>query len=216
MRCLALEKTTAEDDKPEAEDNAQTIRPNRSPGHQSIPLAQSPASDIPPIVEDYSDLATEEDEQLLQEKVADFKVHYYHSSIEYLMDYEYFQMKNNVRRGLFHPDDIKIIGLSSIAPGPVSAPLPSLSRKPSRPSISPLGSLGPSSASSYSHSRTGSLVTPLGAGSFGRAEAKNLKNQTEFGKYTEDDEEDYEDVFGKPNATCELLVVIYLFWDMWS
>jgi hypothetical protein len=113
-------------------------------------------------------------------------------------------MKNNVRRGLFHPDDIKIIGLSNIAPGPVSAPLPSLSRKPSRPSISPLGSIGPSSASSYSHSRTGSLATPLGAGSFGHAEAKKLQNQTEFGKYTEDDEEDYEDVFGKPNATCKL------------
>ena len=112
-------------------------------------------------------------------------------------------MKNNVRRGLFHPDDIKIIGLSNVGPGPVSAPLPSLSRKPSRPSISPLGSLGPSSASSYSHSRTGSLATPLGTGSFGHAEAKKLQNQTEFGKYTEDDEEDYEDVFGKPNATCE-------------
>ena len=110
-------------------------------------------------------------------------------------------MKNNVRRGLFHPDDIKVIGLSNVAPGPVSAPLPSLSRKSSRPSISPLGSLGPSSASSYSHSRTGSLATP---GSFGHAEAKKLQNQTEFGKYTEDDEEDYEDVFGKPNATCEL------------
>ena len=77
MRYLALEKSTAEDDKPESEDNAQTIRPNRSPGHQSIPLAQSPAADIPPIVEDYSDLATEEDEQLLQEKVADFKVRRY-------------------------------------------------------------------------------------------------------------------------------------------
>ena len=112
-------------------------------------------------------------------------------------------MKNNVRRGLFHPDDIKIIGLSSIAPGPLSAPLPSLSRKSSRPSISPLGSLGPSF--SHSHSRSGSLAAPLGsAGSFGHAEAKKLQNQTEFGKYTEDDEEDYEDVFGKPNATCAL------------
>jgi hypothetical protein len=120
-------------------------------------------------------------------------------------------MKNNVRRGLFHPDDIKIIGLSNITPGPLSAPLPSLSRKPSRPSISPLGSLGPSSASSYSHSRSGSLATPGSAGSFGQAEAKKLQNQTEFGKYTEDDEEDYDDVFGKPNATCELAGWLYLF-----
>ena len=124
-------------------------------------------------------------------------------------------MKNNVRRGLFHPDDIKIIGLSNIAPGPLSAPIPSLSRKSSRPSISPLGSFGPSSASSYSHSRSGSLATPLGStGSFGQAEAKKLQNQTEFGKYTEDDEEDYEDVFGKPNATCKLVGRMCLFWGM--
>lgn len=40
-------------------------------------------------------------------------------------------------------------------------------------------------------------------GSFGRAEAKKAQNQAEFGKYAEDDEEDYEDVFGKLNATCE-------------
>ena len=68
----------AEDDKPEVEDNAQTIRPNRSPKHQSIPLAQAPASNILPIVEDYSDLATEEDEHGLQVKVADFKVRHYY------------------------------------------------------------------------------------------------------------------------------------------
>lgn len=68
----------AEDDKLEAEDNAQTIRPNRSPGHQPIPLAQAPASDILPIFEDYSDLATEEDDQWIQDKVADFKVGHDH------------------------------------------------------------------------------------------------------------------------------------------
>lgn len=70
----ALEKTPAEDDKHESEDNAQTIRPNRSPGPSIVPLAQPPSSDIVPIVEDYSDLATEDDEEWLQEKVADFKV----------------------------------------------------------------------------------------------------------------------------------------------
>jgi hypothetical protein len=36
------------------------------------------------------------------------------------------------------------------------------------------------------------------------AEAKKLQNQTGFGKYTEDDDEDYEDVFGEPITTCEL------------
>lgn len=64
-----------EDDKPEVDDNAQTIRPNRSPaGPGTIPLAKAPAADIVPIVEDYSDLASEEDDIILQEKVADFKV----------------------------------------------------------------------------------------------------------------------------------------------
>lgn len=54
--------------------------------------------------------------------------------------------------------------------------------------------------------RSGSLASAPGAGtgSFGRSEAKKAQNQAEFGKYTEDEEEDYEDVFGKPNATCEL------------
>lgn len=117
-------------------------------------------------------------------------------------------MRNSVRRGLFHPDDIKTIGLSSsssVAPGPLSAPLPHLTRKTSRPSISPIGSLGPSSGGS--HSRTGTLASaPLGnsSGSFGRSEAKKAQNQAEFGKYAEDDDDDdYEDVFGKPNANCE-------------
>jgi hypothetical protein len=38
-------------------------------------------------------------------------------------------------------------------------------------------------------------------GSFGRAEVRRLQNQTEFGKYAENDNEDYEDVFGKISGT---------------
>ncbi|KAF4617839.1 hypothetical protein D9613_005703 [Agrocybe pediades] len=179
----ALEKNASdasEEDKHEVEDNARTIRPNRSPAQHSAPLAQAPAAEIQPIVEDYSDLAsTEEDEAWLEEKVADFK------------------LKNSVRPRLFHPDDIKTIGLSSpavVAPGPLSAPLPSLSRKPSRQTISPLGSLGHASGSAR-------------AGSFGKAEAQKVvgaassSNAPEIDKYAEEDDEDYEDVFGKPNAT---------------
>jgi hypothetical protein len=52
-----------------------------------------------------------------------------------------------------------------------------------------------------------------GTGSFGRADAKKAQNQAEFGKYTEDDEEDYDDVFGKPNATCELTFPSLVFDD---
>ncbi|KAF8073920.1 hypothetical protein FPV67DRAFT_1479798 [Lyophyllum atratum] len=185
----ALERTSAEDDKHEADDNAQTIRPNRSPGPSVIPLAQPPSSDIAPIVEDYSDLAPDEDEEWLQERVADFK------------------MKNSVRRGLFHPDDIKTFGLAPTGPGPLSAPLPSLTRKPSRPALNPItapstASFGPASAVPQgSHSRSSSLAaTPNSGGSFGRAEARRIQNQT-FGKYTEEDDEDYEDVFGKLNGS---------------
>ena len=35
----------------------------------------------------------------------------------------------------------------------------------------------------------------------GRSDTRVLQAQTEFDKYAEDDEEDYEDVFGKLNGT---------------
>ena len=78
-----------EDDKAEPEDNAQTIKPiNRSPPG-SQPVLKAPASDITPIVEDYSDLAGEDEEFQLREKV------------------EHFKKRNSRRKGLFHPDDIQ-------------------------------------------------------------------------------------------------------------
>lgn len=57
--------------------------------------------------------------------------------------------------------------------------------------------MSPSPASAHSHSRSSSFATPNG-GSFGREGAKRV--HTEFNKYTEDDEEDYDDIFGKPNG----------------
>ena len=92
----------------------------------------------------------------------------------------------------------------------MSAPLPDQSRKPPRPSLSPIilassgPSQGPHSASFQSHSRSPSVVGPLGsAASLGRAEARRIHSHAEFGKYTEKDDEDYEDVFGKPNGSGE-------------
>jgi hypothetical protein len=115
-------------------------------------------------------------------------------------------MKNSVRRGLFHPDDLKILGLSNSS-GPLSAPLPSLSRKASRSAISPITppgapSFGPT-ANRTTHTRSSSFVGTGSSGSngsFGRSEARRINSQTEFDKYTEEDDEDYEDVFGKPNG----------------
>jgi len=119
-------------------------------------------------------------------------------------------MKNSVRRGLFHPDDLKILGLSS-SPGPMSAPLPSLSKKASRSALGPITPPGISpfgpNANRSAHSRSSSFVGPgssNNSGSFGRSEAKRINSQTEFDKYTEEDDEDYEDVFGKPNGNRKL------------
>lgn len=77
MPDIALEKTTPEEDK-QGDDNAQTIRPVRSPAAlgSTIPLAKAPSQDIAPIVEDYSDLGGEEDDERIQAKVANFKVCY--------------------------------------------------------------------------------------------------------------------------------------------
>jgi hypothetical protein len=81
-----LEKSSLEEEKPEVEDNAQTIRPNRSPSlMNNLPLAAYPSPDIPPIMEDYSDLLAMEDETSLQDKVADFKVFFAFScSLRYI------------------------------------------------------------------------------------------------------------------------------------
>lgn len=116
-------------------------------------------------------------------------------------------MKNSVRRGLFHPDDIKTLGIAPSSPGPTSAPLPGLSRKPSRPSLGPAGPNGPPPGSLRSHSRSSSFVGSgsSNSGSFGRSEAKRAVSSHEFDKYAEEDDEDYDDVFGKVNGTSELL-----------
>lgn len=204
-----LDKTSNEDEKPEGDDNAQTIRPNRSPaGPGTIPLAKAPSVDIVPIVEDYSDIAPEEDELLLQEKVADFKVGAVTLSLVCCIRAHVvmLKMKNSVRRGLFHPDDIKVLGLTSNSPGPTSAPLPGLSRKQSRPCLSPISGMGPPPTGSIrSHSRSSSFVGSgsSGSGSFGRSEAKRAASQAEFDKYAEVDDEDYDDIFGKPGGTSE-------------
>ncbi|KAI0718192.1 kinase-like protein [Cerioporus squamosus] len=179
----ALDKPPAEEEKVEADDNAQTIRPGRSPQGLGttvpLPVAKAPEPQIAPIAEDYSDIMFEEDEAKLEEKVADFK------------------MKNSVRRGLFHPNDIKTFGLQPPSPGPMTAPLPGLTHRRSRPSLSIISSgaaSGPSSA--RAHSRSSSFV---GNESFGREQARRM--QADFDKYAEDDDEDYEDVFGKANGT---------------
>ena len=70
-----------EEEKQETDDNARTIRPTRSPSGpgMTIPLGKPP-TDIGPIVEDYSDLAVDEDDEQLLGKVADFRVRPFYPS----------------------------------------------------------------------------------------------------------------------------------------
>jgi hypothetical protein len=179
----ALEKT----DGPEKlEENAQTIRPNRSPATSAnTSLIKAPAPEISPIVEDYSDIG---DDDELEEKVADFKVIYSPFDPHSVSNFPRMQMKNSVRKGLFHPNDIKTIGLGKISPSPATAPLPPDHSKAVRP--------GPSPIASSSHSRASSV-----SGSFGRSDARRAMSSSDFGRYTEGEDEDYEDVFAKPNGT---------------
>ncbi|TCD65509.1 hypothetical protein EIP91_002557 [Steccherinum ochraceum] len=182
----ALEKTAVEEERTEADDNAQTIRPTRSPSGPTVPLplAKAPSPNIGPIVEDY-DLLFDEDDDKLQEKVSDFKI------------------KNSFRRGLFHPDDIKTVGLTPPSPGPKTAPLPDLSHRKSRPSLNPLGPSGSSTATPHHVRSSSTSHAGPSSGSFGRTEARRLASQPEFGKYAEEDDEDYDDIFGKPaNGTA--------------
>jgi len=80
LDCTSLDEDKKEkelDKEDKIEDlNAQTIKPTKSPGARSVPLAASLSEELVPAVEDYSDLAPEEDEQRLQEKVANFKVNF--------------------------------------------------------------------------------------------------------------------------------------------
>ncbi|KAG8969493.1 hypothetical protein FRC03_002354, partial [Tulasnella sp. 419] len=197
----ALEKTPADEDKSQledkADDNLKTIRPNaRSPSLSSL---RRVTPDMSPIVEDYSDLAGDEDEELhLQEKVADFK------------------LKNSTRKGLFHPDDIKIIGLNgsgsngvpSSAP-PVmksngtttAAPQPVMPKTLRRTSSSRLFSPLPSPSLGSTplppvHTRSASSTGSAG----GRGDARSQQSASELGRYTEDEDEDYDDIFVKPSG----------------
>jgi hypothetical protein len=59
------------------DDNSRTIKATKSPiGSGPIPLAQAPSSEIMdmPIIEDYSDMAEEGEEDEMESKILDFKV----------------------------------------------------------------------------------------------------------------------------------------------
>jgi hypothetical protein len=115
-------------------------------------------------------------------------------------------MKNATKKGILHPSDIKTVGISSTNSSPTLTPtsLPSggslrLARRPSGPSpiAAPTTSAHP--GRSLSHSRSSSLLNK--SGSFGRSDFKRSYSQTELERYTEPEDEDYDEIFGKPNGS---------------
>lgn len=87
-----MDKTTVEEEKPFADDNAQTIRPVRSPPSASVPLplAKAPSPSIVPIAEDFSDFDFADDDAKLEEKVADFRVRSPWNCCEFLINVFYY------------------------------------------------------------------------------------------------------------------------------
>lgn len=167
--------------KSEVEENGQTIRAGRSPGGKNAVLNTPPMMST--IIEDYSDLGGE-DEDMIEAKVASFR------------------MKNGSRRGLFHPDDIPRMSTRPTL-GELSLDLTPTKGRPqsgqyARPDPSPI-TPPPQSAPVLGHHRTASQSHP--AGSLGRAELRKAQTQ-ELERYTEDEDEDYEDVFGKPGSNA--------------
>jgi hypothetical protein len=72
-----------------------------------------------------------------------------------------------------------------------------------------LALLTPYNAARGSHARSSSVAASMSSGgSVGRSEVQHVRSRTEFGKYTEEDDEDYEDVFGKPNSTSAQILLI--------
>ncbi|KZO92675.1 Pkinase-domain-containing protein [Calocera viscosa TUFC12733] len=166
-------------------DDDQTIRPSRSPSGlppPSIPpkTPVSAPAKLGPIEEDYSDLFGEDqDDANLMEKVAKLKI-------------------TNGKGKLMRPEDIKTVGLDSSSASK-TAPL---MNRPTRPSISPLSG----AFESPSHPRSKSFTA--GSMSLGRATGLRSQSSRELQKYSESEDEDYDDVFGKPttlNAGIETL-----------
>lgn len=98
----------------------------------------------------------------------------------------FFQLKNSLKKGLFHPNDLKTIGLGSIESSPYSPSPLNISKRTSPPT-----------KHTMSHSRASSL-----SGSIGRSDARRtLSGSSDLERYTENEDEDYEDVFVKPSGS---------------
>jgi hypothetical protein len=124
-------------------------------------------------------------------------------------------MKTSVRRGLFHPNDIKPVGLAPVSPSAKSVSLPdvlnaighSRTVAPTEPGHPVVGIPFTGPTGTRSHSRSPSFAGSS-SGSFGRSDVRRLASQ-EFNKYAEDDDEDY-DVCSQSRMDLVRALFIYL------
>jgi hypothetical protein len=189
---LTVEKLTDED-------NSQTIRPSWT-SHNHASISRESLLGDRPDVDDYSDVTGEDGDVHIIAKVANFKV--------FLLDEDHccitsthiteLEARNSAKRTLYHPDDIKSVGIAQLLPcsvlatsregmSPVATPAPSRLR-PARSGLFPMAP----------HPDAHSRSLSLGSGSLGRLQAQRLHAQAELGRYMEDDDEDYEDMFAGP------------------
>jgi hypothetical protein len=107
------------------------------------------------------------------------------------------------------PADIKTVGLSSspISTSPVAQRLSPLSPMPRRSSHSDLPSLSPSMGSRRSPLSKLPITPPSTisrSSTTSETTLQKIQSQAELERYIENEDEDYEDVFGKVPASGEL------------
>ncbi|PWN48605.1 hypothetical protein IE53DRAFT_319044 [Violaceomyces palustris] len=155
------------------EDDQQTIRPPHLRSVSSSPRALGVSKRLPPIssqleMEDYSDLVSDDEESHLDERVRNLR------------------LQNSVGRRLFHPNDLK-----SIASG-CQSPSSSRMMTPSPPASNVFPR--------HKDQRPQSPISPAGSRNNSWKVEKDEKwkeMRRALGKYSEGDEEDYSDLFGK-------------------
>ncbi|KAK4686255.1 hypothetical protein P7C73_g3874, partial [Tremellales sp. Uapishka_1] len=166
------------------EPDQKTLKPGKSPANQVLSLPSfkqdSTRAVSDSFIDDYSDMAMDETETGLEAKIKNLK------------------LKSKGRRRLYHPDDIKKIG--SLAPPPVqrSSSAPSKASPPHPLALSSINAGNPRGINSPTLGAL-PLQSPRPTNkSPSNSRQNSLREKvdlTELRKYTEDDEEDYEDVF---------------------
>ncbi|PVF99565.1 hypothetical protein CPB86DRAFT_872615 [Serendipita vermifera] len=120
---------------------------------------------------------------------------------------ESFKLKAGGKKGLIFPADIKTVGLTSspVSTSPSAQRISPLSPMPRRSSHSDLPSLSPSMGSRRSPLAKLPITPPstISRSSTSASETtlQRIRSQAELERYTEEEDEDYEDVFGKVPAS---------------